>query len=506
MPRVLAGRYALEDEIAVGGFARVYRATDRRLNRPVAVKMLDAGRVATADPAAKQRFVREARSSAGFTHPHAVTVYDAGEAEGELFIVMELVDGPSLAEAMADRGQFAESDAVRIANQVLSALGAAHATGIVHRDVKPANILLDARGDAKLADFGIAKRFDDLTDSLTATGLIVGTPRYLSPEYARGEPISPATDIYAVGVILHEMLAGAPPFADESLLATANRDRHPVPRVGDIRSGVTPSVADATARALAPDPADRFSSADAMADALGGGSSVPTESASPAVGTPVVTPTVAASSTGTATRIAPAAATEVMPNPPSTTRRPRALAIFLALCVIGILAIALALRDEPSGTDLVSATDTTGASSAADIALTAPATTLAPDTTAAIVAPDTVAPATVAPTAPPTEPAVDELVAGFPVPPDLETFLAQLEDDPSVIGQRGVDVAAELDRIVGERSDRKLAERARELTAHADEWADEGTLDATVADHLIGLLEPIADEGSGRGDGDDDDD
>jgi eukaryotic-like serine/threonine-protein kinase len=502
MPRVLAGRYALEDEIAVGGFARVYRATDRRLNRPVAVKMLDAGRVATADPAAKQRFVREARSSAGFTHPHAVTVYDAGEADGELFIVMELVDGPSLAEAMADRGQFAESDAVLIATQVLSALGAAHASGIVHRDVKPANILLDARGDAKLADFGIAKRFDDLTDSLTATGLIVGTPRYLSPEYARGEPISPATDIYAVGVILHEMLAGAPPFADESLLATANRDRHPVPRVGDIRSGITPSVADATARALAPDPADRFSSADAMAEALGGGSSLPTEAASTAGAKPVVTPTVAASSTGIATRIAPVAATEVMPHPPGATRRPRALAIFLVLCVIGILAIVLALRDEPSGTDLVSATDTSAAASAADIALTAPATP-ATDTTAAAVA--TVAPTTVAPTTPPTAPAVDELIPGFPVPPDLDTFLAQLEGDPSKIGQHGVEVERELERILGERSDRKRGERARELIAHAEDWAEEGNLDATVADHLIDLLAPIAGDGNGNGNGDDDD-
>ena len=237
--RVLADRYALEHELAVGGFARVYRGTDRRLGRPVAVKLLEVGRIATADPEARRRFVREARSSAGFTHPHAVTVFDAGEADGELFIVMELVDGPSLANAMAERGPFPEGDAVRIATQVLSALSAAHASGIVHRDVKPANILLDARGDAKLADFGIAKRFDDLTDSLTATGLIVGTPRYLSPEQARGEPISPASDLYAVGVILHEMLAGAPPFADESLLATANRERHPIPRVDVVRPGTT---------------------------------------------------------------------------------------------------------------------------------------------------------------------------------------------------------------------------------------------------------------------------
>ena len=261
MPRVLAGRYALEDELAAGGFARVYRAMDRRLNRPVAVKVLDAGRVASADPGAMKRFVREARSSAGFAHPHAVTVFDAGEADGELFLVMELVDGPSLAELIAERGPLPEDEAVRIATQVLSALGAAHASGIVHRDVKPANILLDGRGDSKLADFGIAKRFDDLTDSLTATGLVIGTLRYLAPEQARGEPVSPAADVYAVGVILHEMLTGAPPFADESLLAAANRDRQAVPRVDAVRPDVTLPVTDAVARALAPDPADRFDSA-----------------------------------------------------------------------------------------------------------------------------------------------------------------------------------------------------------------------------------------------------
>ena len=496
MPRVLAGRYALEDELAAGGFARVYRAIDRRLGRTVAVKMLDAGRIQTADPESKRRFVREARSSAGFTHPHAVTVYDAGEEDGELFIVMELVDGPSLAEAMADRGQLPEDDAVRIATQMLSALGAAHASGIVHRDVKPANILLDARGNAKLADFGIAKRFDDLTDSLTATGLIVGTPRYLSPEQARGAPISPTTDIYAVGVILHEMLAGAPPFADESLLATANRDRHPVPRVDVERADIAPSVAAAVARALAPDPADRFGSADEMADALRG---------QPATATAALATPVGPVTSDMATTIAPVAATEVMPQPPGSTRRPRALAIFVILCVVGIGALALAIRDQPAGTDLVSATETTAAADSGDVAPTAPAvTTLFEAVIADTVAPTTVAPDTVAPTAPPapTTPPVAELVRGFPVPADLETFHAQLEADPSVIGPRGVDVEHELGRVIGERSDRKQASRARELIAHVDEWADDGTVATAAAEHLIVLLEPIAD----RGDDDDDDD
>ncbi|HEX4981362.1 MAG TPA: serine/threonine-protein kinase [Ilumatobacteraceae bacterium] len=492
MPRVLAGRYALEDELAAGGFARVYRAIDRRLNRPVAVKVLDAGRVASADPGAMKRFVREARSSAGFTHPHAVTVFDAGEADGELFLVMELVDGPSLAQLIADRGQLPEDEAVRIATQVLSALGAAHASGIVHRDVKPANILLDARGDSKLADFGIAKRFDDLTDNLTASGLVIGTLRYLAPEQAKGESVSPASDVYAVGVILHEMLTGAPPFADESLLAAANRDRHPVPRVDHVRADVTLPVADAVARALAPDPADRFDSAEAMIDALRAGAG-PT--GGPTNGRERAAVAAAGGApAGVATTIQPLAATQVMPRPAGSTGRSRALILFGILCLVGIAGIALAARDDPSGNDLFAATTDSAAPS--EVAQTTPATE--PTATTTIVPTTT----TVAPTQPPTStvPTVQVLVPGFPVPVDIEDFLDQLADDPSVIGTHGVDIEHELDRVLRERSDRKQADRAAELIRNLRDWADDESLAVVVADFLIERLAPFA--GDGQGDDD----
>jgi eukaryotic-like serine/threonine-protein kinase len=498
MPRVLAGRYALEDELAAGGFARVYRAIDRRLGRPVAVKVLDAGRVASADPAAMQRFVREARSSAGFAHPHAVTVFDAGEADGELFIVMELVDGPSLAALIAERGSLPQDEAVRIATQVLSALGAAHASGIVHRDVKPANILLDARGDAKLADFGIAKRFDDLTDSLTATGLVVGTLRYLAPEQARGEPLSPAADIYAVGVILHELLTGAPPFADESLLATANRDRHPVPRVDVIRPGTARPIADAVARALAPDPADRFESADAMVNALQSG----VASTPAAVGgrDPIAVASGGVAPADVATTIQPLASTQVMPSPTGRTGRGRALAVFGALCVVGIAGIVFAARDDRTGRDFVGATDDSTVGTSIEVAATPAATAAA---TAPITESTTIA--TVALTPPPTiaPPPVDSLVPGFPVPANIDAFLAQLAGDPSVIGPHGEDIEQELDRMLRERSDRKQADRADELIRHLEEWADDDSLEVVVADFLIDLLEPFAGDGDGGDDGDD---
>jgi serine/threonine-protein kinase len=171
----LAGRYVLGDRLGVGGSSRVHVALDTRLGRKVAVKLLNADIVGVADPAGRDRFLREGKTTAAFSHRHAVTAFDAGEDSGDLFIVMELVDGPSLAQRLAQFGPLSISEAVRIGSEVLSALAAAHAAGIVHRDVKPGNILIGADGETKLADFGIAKRFDKLEASVTSTGMVVGT-------------------------------------------------------------------------------------------------------------------------------------------------------------------------------------------------------------------------------------------------------------------------------------------------------------------------------------------
>ena len=187
MVEVIAGRYRLGDPIGAGGMAHVVEGHDDRLDRRVAIKLVPTQAI---DPVVRERFRREARTSAHFTHPNAVATYDAGEADGHLFLVMELVDGPSLARRLAVEGPLDVDESVRIADAVLAALQAAHAAGIVHRDVKPANVLLGRDRNVKLADFGIAKRLDDFSSELTGTGHFVGTPKYLAPEQLSGEAIN----------------------------------------------------------------------------------------------------------------------------------------------------------------------------------------------------------------------------------------------------------------------------------------------------------------------------
>ncbi len=247
--------------------AEVRAARDLRLHRTVAIKLVDA-RTAP-DPAVRRRFVREARAAASFSHPNAVAVFDAGDADGYLYLVMELVEGRSLADRIALEGALPVDDALDIIDDVLQALGAAHRAGIVHRDVKPGNVLLTHDGTAKLADFGIAKRIGD--GDLTLAGQFIGTPEYLSPEQVTGAPVTPATDLYAAGVVLFEAIAGRPPFAAGSPLATAlaHRDLAP-PDLRSRRRGVPDHVAGAVARAMEKDPASRFSTAEEMRSALAG--------------------------------------------------------------------------------------------------------------------------------------------------------------------------------------------------------------------------------------------
>jgi eukaryotic-like serine/threonine-protein kinase len=267
-----AERYALESRIATGGMGEVWRANDTVLGRRVAVKLLKAE---YADDATfRSRFETEARHAASLHHPNVAAVYDFGEAQGgdlpagsdvaRPYLVMELVDGRPLS-ALLEPGQALDPDATRdLLAQAADALAAAHAAGIVHRDVKPANLLVTPDRTVKITDFGIARAAEGM--SLTETGQVMGTPQYLSPEQARGETATPASDVYSLGVVAFECLAGHRPFIAETPVATALAHlRDPVP---DLPDDVPADLAAVVHRAMAKSPEDRFADAAELAAAL----------------------------------------------------------------------------------------------------------------------------------------------------------------------------------------------------------------------------------------------
>jgi eukaryotic-like serine/threonine-protein kinase len=260
---VLGDRYRLGERIAGGGMGSVYRAVDESLGRHVAVKVLR--RELAAEPAYLERFRREARASAALSHPGVAGVYDYGELGGSAFIVMELVEGETLAERIAARGRLPWPEAFAIGEQVARALAAAHAHGLVHRDVKPGNVMVDAAARAKVTDFGIAKAA--ASAPLTRTGMVVGSANYVAPEQAQGDDVGPAADQYSLGCVLFEAVTGSPPYRGASAVAIAAQ--HVSAPVPDPRRPDLPVAAgDLIRRALAKSPEDRFTSAAAMADAL----------------------------------------------------------------------------------------------------------------------------------------------------------------------------------------------------------------------------------------------
>lgn len=263
----MLGSYRLIDRLGAGGMGEVWRAEDTRLLRPVAIKILSE-RIAN-DPEWKARFLREARTVAQMNHPNIATIYSI-EQEGEkFFIAMELVEGESLGAVLA-RGPLPPREAVQIIVQVAEALAEAHEKGVVHRDVKPDNIIVGKRS-VKVLDFGIAKQITATTDSptLTQAGLIVGTPFYMSPEQALGRPVDARSDLFSLGVVLYEALAGKRPFEGESVTETMmNIIMQEPPDVGAVVPSAPPSLAQVVGRALQKKPERRFGSAGEMADAL----------------------------------------------------------------------------------------------------------------------------------------------------------------------------------------------------------------------------------------------
>jgi serine/threonine-protein kinase len=258
---ILSGRYELEELVGTGGMSSVYRAHDRLLDRKVALKVLHDQYTADADYV--ERFRHEARSVASLSHPNIVTVIDRGEHEGRQFIVFEYVEGENLKRLIERRGPAPVATALELAIQIARGLSFAHQQGLVHRDVKPQNVLLNGDGQAKVTDFGIARSLD-VQHGMTQTGTVLGTSDYIAPEQAQGQRVDEHTDIYSLGVVLYELLTNEVPYPGENFVAVAMRHiNEPPPPIRDKRPDVSPRLEAAVQRAMAKQPEDRF---DTMAE------------------------------------------------------------------------------------------------------------------------------------------------------------------------------------------------------------------------------------------------
>jgi eukaryotic-like serine/threonine-protein kinase len=350
-------RYRLERRIGSGGMADVYLAQDESLNRRVAIKIL-ADRY-TRDEGFVERFRREATAAAGLSHPNIVSIYDRGEAEGTYYIAMEYIEGPTLKEEISDRAPLPEAEAVGYAVQALHALEFAHRRGVVHRDIKPHNMMLTPDGLLKVTDFGIARAANQA--DMTEVGSIVGTAQYLSPEQARGHSVGPQSDIYSLGVVLYEMLTGEVPFTGSSAVEIAMKQVNEAPPPPSTKNRlISRSLEQIVMRALAKDPAVRFHSAREMADELersrrGLGVSQDTAAATAVIG---------AYEAADATRVM-GAATAGGAGPPGTTppAQPKRSAmpwLLVALLLIASAVVGYIVYQQLQGNDQVKVPDVTG--------------------------------------------------------------------------------------------------------------------------------------------------
>jgi eukaryotic-like serine/threonine-protein kinase len=252
---VLSGRYRLESKLGSGGMSTVYLATDEVLDRPVAIKLLHREISEEADQL--ERFRREARAAARLSHPNLVGVIDAGEDDGRPYIVFEYIEGRTLKRRLQEEGRLPVDEAVAYAIEIGRGLTAAHARKLVHRDVKPQNVLIDPDGRAKVTDFGIARSLEQ--QGMTATGRVLGTTDYVSPEQAMGEDVDERSDVYSLGVVLYEMLTGDVPFRAETQVGVAMKHvNEPMPDVQAKRPEVSAAVASVVDRATPKDPRDRY--------------------------------------------------------------------------------------------------------------------------------------------------------------------------------------------------------------------------------------------------------
>jgi beta-lactam-binding protein with PASTA domain/predicted Ser/Thr protein kinase len=344
--RVLNGRYEVEEMLGQGGMARVFRGTDSVLGRNVAVKVLSPQYAG--DDQFVVRFRREAQAAAGLNHPNIVSVYDTGSQGDVHYIVMEYVEGRTLRDVVRQEGPILPERAAEIGQAVARALATAHHAGLVHRDIKPGNIMLTRDGEVKVMDFGIART--STGDTLTQTAAVLGTASYLSPEQAQGATVDARSDIYSLGCVLYEMLTGRPPFTGDSPVAIAYKHvrEDPVPP-GRINPDVPDSLEAVVMKSMAKNPENRYQSADELGEDL--------ERAAQGMPT-LATPLLAGESTQVVTRRMPDEGTAVMTEVPpeeEPERKRRWWVFLLVLAILGLLALAAyflvreLLPQEPAG-------------------------------------------------------------------------------------------------------------------------------------------------------------
>ena len=292
--KTLEGKYRIDGFLKRGGMGAVYRGTHLMLNKPVAIKLIKLELVSSSEVV--QRFLREARAAAHLSHPNIVTVHDLGQTpDGMLYIVMELVPGSSLKEVIQAEGAWEAKRVVRLVKAIASALGVAHRNNVVHRDLKPQNIMVTRDSDGneipKLLDFGIAKTLEPTSPALTSTGMVLGTPHYMSTEQAKGAPADRRSDLYALGVILYEMLVGSVPFDDASIpqILIKHLTEMPLPP-SSVNPGVPPGLEAIVLRLLEKDPDRRYQNAEELIEALDGVEDIAVEiAAAPTIAVPAPT-------------------------------------------------------------------------------------------------------------------------------------------------------------------------------------------------------------------------
>ncbi len=370
----IAGRYRLEGRLGFGGMSTVHLAMDLRLERQVAVKLL-AEHLAD-DPAFVSRFQREAQAAARLIHPNIVQVFDSGRDQGsdQYFIVMEYIEGSSCAEILRDDGWVEVPEGLSIIEQACEGLDYAHRHGVVHRDVKPGNLLRSREGEVKLADFGIAKATEQ--SSITQVGSVLGTAAYLAPEQARGEEAGPSADLYALGVVTYQLISGRLPYEASSLteLALKQQQEEP-PTLDTLVAAVGPELADAVAIALALDPRDRYRTANEMRRGLHdgargitpqrpGGAAPATQATTVLAGSRSTRKTGAraqAPATAPTAALAPrrprqgpprsrpaAASAPPRSRPARSTGRARLVGVLLALLALALVVVAIVVLTQPA--------------------------------------------------------------------------------------------------------------------------------------------------------------